>query len=150
MLITPIPHMKSERFAELVRRVLTGKQTQLRMPEACTAISNPFGKAGDCIKFHTTEGEAYAYLRVVRSWRQKLNAIDREDVRAHGFGLPVSPGDTQFRDGYSELHSIFANEWDAQFTDAGLGWDNNPMVCCCEFELTSVFTPEGVADATTT
>ncbi len=65
---------------------------------------------------------------------QRVQDISREDIRAEGVSLPLSAGDTKFYEGFSELHSNFADLWDS--LHGGLeSWFENPWVWAITFEV---------------
>lgn len=64
-----------------------------------------------------------------RVWVERVQEIEPEDVDAEG--LPES--DYSHVDSYRRQE--FADLWNSLYDKEGLGWDANPWVWCCEFEV---------------
>jgi hypothetical protein len=77
-------------------------------------------------------------LRVKRVWVERVQEISEEDAAEEG----VEPdqvyshmlaGGEPFYD--SNHASAFVDLWNSVYAARGLGWDANPWVWCCEFEM---------------
>jgi hypothetical protein len=68
-------------------------------------------------------------LTVKRVWVERVQDISAEDALAEG----VRPGGTT--DGGVCIQLGFVDAWDGIYAKPGLGWDVNPWVWACEFEV---------------
>ena len=92
----------------------------------------------------TMDRWASRITRVVkRVWAERIQGISEANAIAEGLivyeGCPLSPlYDHTDRDelGFDCPVKCFRDLWGARYARKGLGWDENPWVFACEFELT--------------
>ena len=65
-------------------------------------------------------------LTVKRVWAERVTAIGHADLIAEGIEPLPS---------LAQMRGRFANLWDGIYAKGGLGWDANPWVWACEFEV---------------
>lgn len=70
---------------------------------------------------------------------ERLNDCSREDARAEGCRLPVTPGDTVFHVSRNEIVSQYAMLWES--INGPGSWEANPWVWVITFKLITPTTP---------
>jgi|JI9StandDraft_1071089.scaffolds.fasta_scaffold35961_6 hypothetical protein len=80
---------------------------------------------------HLPKWAARTVIKVVDVWIERLHAISRDDCRLQGCRLPLTPADTTFYDGFDELRSQFAMQWDIDNKE--YHWAKNPWVWVISF-----------------
>ena len=68
-------------------------------------------------------------LRVKRVWVERLQDISEEDAWKEGV---KGRGITRYQ---GESIDLFKGVWDSIYDKKGFGWNTNPWVACCEFEI---------------
>ena len=100
---------------------------------------------GDCMdhyregwrpSIHMPRWASRTTLTVKRVWAERVQDITEADAAAEG----VRPGDTT--DGGSCIQLGFVDVWDRIYAARGLGWDANPWVWACEFEIDNAKEPD--------
>lgn len=131
--------------SDMVRAILEGRKKQTRLPmkqqpgndnrisigknlvinvrdETIDAFS-PFGKPGDHLFVSRIT------LTVKRVWVERVQDISEADAEDEGL---IYYGETLAEPTPREK---FAKLWDSIYKSKGLGWDANPWVWACEFEV---------------
>ena len=85
---------------------------------------------------HMPRAASRTTLTVKRVWAERVQDITEADAAAEG----VRPGDTT--DGGSCIQLGFVDAWDGIYAAKGLGWDVNPWVWACEFEIDNAKEPD--------
>lgn len=81
-------------------------------------------------------GASRIILEITDIRTEKLHEISREDIRAEGVGLPVSPRFTPI-EGLSELHQEYKNLWDS-INGKTYPWASNPWLWVIQFKKLSI------------
>jgi len=79
---------------------------------------------------HMPKKRARIWLRVERVWVGQVQEMSDNDAHAEGFSATCREGE-----GLYTASMNFARVWDSIYADRGLGWDDNPWVWACEFEV---------------
>ena len=94
----------------------------------------PHGEPGDLLYVRPPRWAARTWLRVKRVWVERVQDISEADAVAEG----CHAGPVLFSGGVGleSARNSFVRLWDSIYAGRGDGWDANPYVFCCEFELT--------------
>lgn len=79
-------------------------------------------------------------LVVKQAWSERLQDILEVDALAEGVFTDTwgTPGDQMPGTELGSARDAFAALWDSIYAARGLGWQDNPHVWCCEFEVEEV------------
>jgi hypothetical protein len=93
---------------------------------------------------HMPRAASRITLTVKRVWVERVQDITEEGVVAEGVRVPHTLGESLMPDAMrerawasarAEARRRFARRWDSVHAGKGLGWDTNPWVWACEFEV---------------